>query len=437
MVNSIQEQLLRQGLNEKALWNGHSGEHFYKIKTKALKEFSSIGLPGSGMEEWKYTNLKQFIKNTEYQIEYHGQDFIIKPKHLIDEKYNLLVLVNGKYSKSLSNIKEQRNRMYLGGFEDQWSEYEILFEKYYGRSVNFLANPMYALNTAIAKDGVFMVIPDGVILNNPIHILNINTGQKNASFTQSRNLIIVGKNSQVNIVESYISADQNINFNNNACEIYVDEYAIFNYYKLQDISSKNILVDTTHVSQERSSVCDFYTFSSGGQMIRNDLNISLNDEYCETNMYGLSLAKNNEHIDHHTLIDHLYPNCNSNELYKGIYNDRARGVFNGKVYVRQDAQNTNAFQSNPNLLLSESARIDTKPQLEIYADDVKCSHGASVGQIDDESVFYMRSRGIDVLTARGILTNAFASEVIDSVKLDPLKESLRKKALTFFNLDPA
>ena len=436
MAISIQDKLIDQFLADKAIRNGHANKKFSAIKDQAMQDFSADGIPETKFEEWKYTNLKKYLDQNDFNVDIVNDSLEkIETKYLLSKKYNLLVLVNGIYSDRLSNIKDKRINMYLGCFNKYIHQHSEVIEKYFCHSRNLLKNPMYSLNTAMTKDGLLMVIPDGVILDEPLHILNINTDQGNDIFSQYRNLIIAGKNSQVSVVETYESEDKNKRVQNNATEIFVDEFAIFNYYKLQNINNRDILIDSTFLNQSRSSTTNFYTFSSGGKLIRNDLNISLDDENCEANMYGLTLAKADDHIDHHTLIDHAFPNCISNELYKGVYSDSSRGVFNGKVYVRQDAQNTRAYQSNPNLLLSDDARIDTKPQLEIFADDVKCSHGATVGQLDKDSIFYMRSRGINEQTSKGILTYAFASEMIDAVKLDVVKKEMRSQALSFFKLD--
>jgi Fe-S cluster assembly protein SufD len=286
-----------------------------------------------------------------------------------------------------------------------------------------------ALNTAFAQDGVVIYIPDGKIIEDPIHILNI-TGEAGKNIlAQPRNLIVMGRDTQVKLVESYHSRGTEANFSNVVTEVINGEGSYVELYKIQDENHDSFHVNLTQVEQQKGSNFTTYTVSLGGAITRNDLNAVLDAENVQANLYGLYIIEGTQHVDNHSLIDHAKPNCESRELYKGVLGGKSRGVFNGKVFVRKDAQKTNAYQSNKAMLLSKEAMIDTKPQLEIYADDVKCSHGAAIGQLDEESVFYLRSRGIGEEQAKAVLIRAFANDVFEEIKLEPLHTYLNKLVL--------
>jgi len=237
-------------------------------------------------------------------------------------------------------------------------------------------------------------------------------------------LIMAGKNSQVSIIANYRGSGSQKYFNNAVTEIFIGENSIVDLYKIQNEKDDSYHIEKVQALQKKNSVFNHYNLNFGGAIVRNDINSLLDDENTETHFYGLYLAHGNQHVDNHTFADHAKPNCMSNELYKGILDDNARGVFNGKIMVRKDAQKTNAYQSNKTILLSRTAKIDTKPQLEIFADDVKCSHGTTVGQLDEESEFYIKSRGVPQELAKSMLIRAFANDVIEKIKIEPLKEQL-------------
>ena len=283
---------------------------------------------------------------------------------------------------------------------------------------------MGALNTAFAKDGAFIRVPANTVVNKPIEIVFFTTGAGSEVMTQPRNLIIVGENAQVQIIERHRSLTENAVLTNVVTEMAVAESAIVHYYKVQNDNQAASLIDTTVVNQAGKSNVTVGTFSFGGKLVRNNLSFLLNGEYSETHMDGITIIGEGQHVDHHTLVDHKMPNCYSRELYKGIYDDNAHGVFNGKVIVRQDAQKTNAFQQNNNVLLTDKASVDTKPQLEIFADDVKCSHGCTVGQLDEEALFYLRSRGIPEREAKALLMYAFSADALNYVHIPELKSRL-------------
>jgi Fe-S cluster assembly protein SufD len=289
------------------------------------------------------------------------------------------------------------------------------------------------LSTAYIKDGAFIFVPDGKIIKDAFHILLLTTSGDDKILTQPRNLFVAGKNSQVTIIEHYSSLYEDIYFTNAVTEIYADESAVVDHIKLQEESKKSFHIGRMEVDQERASNFSSHSISFGADLSRNDFNTRFKDEGGESTLNGLFLIEGTQLFDVHTMIDHAKPHCNSHEHYKGILDDKSRGVFNGKVMVRKDAQKTNAFQENNNIILSDDALINTKPQLEIFADDVKCSHGATIGQLDKDSMFYLKSRGISEETARTILIHAFAIDVIQSIKVQPIKDYVEEILSKRFN----
>jgi Fe-S cluster assembly protein SufD len=335
----------------------------------------------------------------------------------------LLVFINGVYSKELSKIPDLYGGVKIGSFAESARKDPALFNEHFAKYAK-LENGFIALNTAFAQDGAFIYIPDNYVLENPVHILNL-LGTRGANIlSQPRNLIIAGKSSRLCMIESYHNIENEINFTNVVTEISAGENSNIEFYKIQDESSHAYHISKTQVEQKKNSKFTSYTVTTGGGLVRNDLNTLLNAEGCEAHFFGIYIGDGKQHIDNHTMIDHAKPRCLSNELYKGVMDDGSRAVFNGKVYVRPDAQKTNAYQSNKNILLSKEAHVDTKPQLEIYADDVRCTHGATVGQLDEESVFYLRSRGISKENAVSVLIRAFANDIFEEIKTEQLKEHL-------------
>ena len=282
-------------------------------------------------------------------------------------------------------------------------------------------------------DGAFVYVPNGKIVENPIHIIFITTASEDKIITQPRNLFVASENSQVTIIEHFVSENDDIHFTNTVTEIVVEDNAVVDHYKLQEESKNAFHIASVEIDQERSSNFTSHSISTGGAITRNDINARFNGDGGECTLNGLFLLEDKQLFDAHTLIDHANPLCNSHEHYKGILDDSSRGVFNGKVLVRQDAQKTNAFQQNNNILLSNNALVNTKPQLEIFADDVKCSHGATIGQIDEDARFYLKSRGIGEEAANAILMHAFASDVIKSMKIKSVRNYLEDILSKRFN----
>jgi Fe-S cluster assembly protein SufD len=411
---------------EKSL-NGEADSVLHRIRKNAIEAFDRMDFPTLKNEDWKYTNISPILENNFISIKDTAGSESFKAKiedHLIkDLNVILLVFINGVYSKELSKIPDLYGGVKIGSFAESARKDPALFNEHFAKYAK-LENGFIALNTAFAQDGAFIYIPDNYVLENPVHILNL-LGTRGANIlSQPRNLIIAGKSSRLCMIESYHNIENEINFTNVVTEISAGENSNIEFYKIQDESSHAYHISKTQVEQKKNSKFTSYTVTTGGGLVRNDLNTLLNAEGCEAHFFGIYIGDGKQHIDNHTMIDHAKPRCLSNELYKGVMDDGSRAVFNGKVYVRPDAQKTNAYQSNKNILLSKEAHVDTKPQLEIYADDVRCTHGATVGQLDEESVFYLRSRGISKENAVSVLIRAFANDIFEEIKTEQLKEHL-------------
>ncbi|MFI5144341.1 MAG: Fe-S cluster assembly protein SufD [Ignavibacteria bacterium] len=406
---------------------GGANTKLQKIRSEAIETFGLLDFPSVKNEEWIYTNISPILKygftpydaNGNFKLTDKISEYSVKGMDEIT-----IVLYNGIFQNNIPVKHSLPAGVILSSFKNAIENNPDILEKHFGKYVK-QENGFISLNTAFADDGVFIYIPDNVVLLKPIHIININGGRKEI-LSQPRNIIISGKNSSATVIESYNSLDNETGFTNVITELFAGEGSNINFYKFQNENDKSFHISRVQAEQKKSSVFTIYTVTTGGSLVRNDVNTLLNDEGCETHLFGLYLTDGSQHVDNHTLIDHAKPHCMSNELYKGVLNHKSHGVFNGKVYVRPDAQKTNAYQSNKNILLTKEASVDTKPQLEIYADDVRCTHGATVGQLDDESVFYFRSRGIPKDEAVKLLINAFANDIFENMENEPLREHIGK-----------
>jgi len=391
------------------------------IRKKAFDSFNRFGIPVKH-EEWKYTRISPLF-NKEYKLQAATTvtekelNAVRLPGH---EQATELVFVNGIFSFPLSAIRS--NQVIVMPLEEAAkSEHKEIISKYLGHSSKYQKDGINALNTALVKDGVFIFTKKGQIVEQPIYIYNITDSRANNVLSQPRSLVYVSENAQVQIVETYATLGLNESFTNQVLEIIVDTDARAEYYKIQNDSAHTNQVSTTHIRQIAKSYTHTVTISLNGGIVRNNLNLVLDAERCEGHLYGLYLQKGQTHVDNHTVVDNVKPNCFSNELYKGIIDDKATGVFNGKIFVQPQAQKTNAYQSNKNILLSDDASVNTKPQLEIFADDVKCSHGCTVGRLNEEGLFYLQSRGIPIKIARSLLLHAFALDVLEHIRPEPIR----------------
>ncbi len=398
----------------------------HQLRTDAIKEFETLGFPTKKQEAWKYTSLNSILKE-DYSVFPKKEDALeyrdIK-KYLIHDIdcYNL-IFVDGIFSSHLSQTTHDKIDVCLMSSALNKPKYKDLIDTYFNKLVTNETgfNP---LNTAFAREGAFIHIHKNLVADKPIQIVNFSTGNESALLVQPRNLIIAEENSQVQIIERHQSLTENPVLTNSVTEIFAAKRAIVDYYKIQNDKSSASIIDNTYVEQKEDSNCSMHTFSFGGKLTRNNLNFYQKGEHCESTLKGITIIEDKQHVDHNTLVHHISPNCESHQDYKGIFADTSVGVFNGKVLVDKEAQKINAFQANNNILLNDKATINAKPQLEIFADDVKCSHGCTIGQLDEESLFYLRSRGIPLKEAKALLMYAFANNVLESVKIPEIKKRI-------------
>lgn len=431
----IKEWYLDEFKKFESTLNGESAEPIHQLRKEAISNFSGLSFPNTKDEEWKYTNIAPLLKyNFKPSISKGNISVEQVNKFLFDQfENNLLVFVNGHFDEKLSRIKDLPKGVIAGSISEAIKQKSPVIEKHFGKYADFKNQIFTALSTAYIKDGAFIFVPDGKVIEDTFHVLFLTNAGDDKILTQPRNLFVAGKNSQVTIIEHYSSLNENVYFTNAVTEIYADDNAIVDHVKLQEESTKAFHIGRMEVDQERASNFSSHTISFGADLSRNDFNTKFNAEGGESMLNGLFLIEGTQLFDVHTMIDHAKPHCNSHEHYKGVLDDKSRGVFNGKVMVRKDAQKTNAFQENNNIILSDDALVNTKPQLEIFADDVKCSHGATIGQLNKDSMFYLKSRGISEETARTILIHAFASDVIQSIKVKPIKDYIEEILSKRFN----
>ncbi|WP_299333239.1 Fe-S cluster assembly protein SufD [uncultured Psychroserpens sp.] len=399
----------------------------HDVRSEAIKSFEDKGFPTKRNEAWKYTSLNTVLKHDysvfpkqENALEYSE----IKKYFIHDIDSYKIVFVNGKYSSHLSQTTHDGIDVCLMSAALTKPKYRLIIENYFNKAAT--KDSLSSLNTAFSQEGAYIHIPKNKVVEKPIQILHFSTGNESALMLQPRNLIVVDENSHVQIIERHQSLTENPVLTNSVTEIFTNKRAIVDYYKIQNDNHKASLIDNTFIKQKRESHASVHTFSFGGQLTRNNLNFYQEGERIDSTLKGVTIIGDKQHVDHNTLVHHIEPNCESHQDYKGIFSDKSTGVFNGKVVVDKIAQKTNAFQANNNILLSDKASINTKPQLEIFADDVKCSHGCTIGQLDESAMFYMRSRGIPEKEAKALLMFAFSNNVLDSVKIPEIKQRITK-----------
>jgi Fe-S cluster assembly protein SufD len=399
----------------------------HDLRTKAIKTFEEKGFPTKKEEAWKYTSLNSLLK-TDYSI-FPKQDYAVEFKDV--KKYFLhdidtykVVFIDGVYSSFLSETTHDKLDVCLMSSALNKSKYKSVIEAYFNKVAK--EDSLTSLNTAFAKEGAYINIPKHKEVEKPIEIINFSTGNETAVLLQPRNLIVVGENAHVQIIERHQSLANNPVLTNSVTEIFAEKRAVVDYYKVQNDGPSASLIDNTYISQEQGSNCKVHTFSFGGNLIRNNLNFYQHGEHCDSTLKGVTILEGHQHVDHNTLVNHIAPHSESHQDYKGIFGESSTGVFNGKIIVEKEAQKTDAFQQNNNILISDKATINAKPQLEIFADDVKCSHGCTIGQFDEDALFYLRSRGIAKKEARALLMYAFANTVLESVKIPELKVRINK-----------
>ncbi len=397
------------------------------LRKSSISRFYELGFPTTKNEEWKYTNVSPITKNN-FRFLTPSDKFSltksdIKPFLICGKDATVLVFENGRFNESLSVINNLPANVLIASLASSL-ENDIV-KQHLGKYASIKTESFIALNSAFIYDGAFIHIPANAILEQPIHFLYVSDARVESTVSYPRNLIVAEKNSQVNIAESYHTISSvNHHFTNSVTEVVVKENAKVEFDKFQNETAEAFHINHTEAYQEKNSTFDISTVTLGGGLVRNNLHIVLDGENCTSHLHGLYLVNGTQLVDNHTLVDHAKPNCYSNELYKGIIDDKGQGVFNGKIFVRKDAQKTNAYQSNKNILLSDDASMNAKPQLEIFADDVKCSHGATTGQLDEDALFYLRSRGIGEENAKALLNIAFSNDVLNHISIETMRDKI-------------
>jgi len=446
-----------------------------QIRKAAISRFSELGFPTTRLEEWKYTSVAS-IANVRFSRAEQARagltSEVLAPATLEEVACAQLVFVNGHYSRELSSFRSLPEGVKAGSLATTLNSDPSSIEPHLARHASYHDHSFVALNTAFMNGGAFVYVPRGKVVEQPIHLLFVSTApfdsaqdrpfdsaqdrpastelsagpstrlrtgfdsaqdrRGTAVVSHPRNLVVLDDGSHAMIVETYIGLGSDVYFTNVVTEIVGGKDAVIDHYKLQRESEAAFHIGTVQAHLDRSSNFSSHSIDLGGALVRNDVNAVLDGEGVECALNGLYIVAGRQHVDNHTRIDHAKPHCSSRELYKGVLDGKSRGVFNGKIYVHKAAQKTDAKQTNKNLLLSQDAAINTKPQLEIYADDVKCTHGSTIGQLDQDAMFYLRSRGIGLAAARSLLTYAFASELVSRIKVEPMRTRLENLLLTRF-----
>jgi Fe-S cluster assembly protein SufD len=405
----------------------YDSEEWRKTRLDAMASFTAGGLPASDNERWRNTDIAHPLS---FDYEMYCEDF---QQNIDVEKIFacevpefdtfLITMVNGWYTYRNSSLRILPNGVIIGSLGRALRDAPELVYAHLGKYANYHDNAFAALNTAFASDGIFIYVPDNTVVSKPIQMVNV-VDHPNNLFLQTRNLVVVGKNSRLELVQCDDSHNHVAGFTNTVTEVFVGENARVDHYKMQNINDHSTVLHSAWFELGRSSGLNTHAISLNGGLIRNETFVALRGEGGDANIYGLYLMDKKQQTDNLVFVDHAAPNCTSSEMFKGILDDYAQAVFNGHILVRRDSQKTAAYQSNRNILLTDKAKVSSQPFLEIYADDVKCSHGATVGQLDAEAMFYMRSRGIGEENARMLLMYAFAAEVIGKIGIESLRERI-------------
>ncbi|MFB6278904.1 MAG: Fe-S cluster assembly protein SufD [Salinibacter sp.] len=396
----------------------------------AIERFAELGIPDNNLEAWKYTNISKIIDRP-YTLPLAPEPPSVDPSDiapfLIDDlDAHRVVLVNGRVDESLSDIGELPPGVVVSSLAQAGADHPNVVEEHYGQYADAEDEALTALNTAFVQDGAFVYVPSGTIVEKPIFFLHVTAGQEDL-FLQPRHLFVVEDGAIARIIETQHSLTDAHTFTNTVGEAFVGERANLEHYLVQDEGPTASQVHTRAGQQKDDSVYTTDTVTFSGEVIRNNATIEADGSFCESNLYGLCIGKDDMHVDNHTRMNHVQPDCNSNELYKHVLNDESTAVFNGKVFVSRGSQRIDAYQQNDTIVLTDEANIYTKPELEIYADDVVCSHGATTGQVNEEGVFYLRSRGLSERRARILMLQAFTDEVLSEFKIDALRDYITDK----------
>lgn len=412
-----------------------------RLRESAMDRFEQVGFPSVKEEDWKYTNVAPIARWDFEPI--IGPGSVYTPLtaaeaarfNCVETEASQVVFVNGLLRQDLSSLAGLPAGVVAidlaAAIVDE--NYREVVREHLARGVDYNAAGFSALNTAMFSSGAFILIPKGVEIETPLHLLFISDSANASPATFPRVLVVAEEHSRATMIESYVSANEGVYFTNAVVEIVLKDGARLEHYKIQRESAAAFHIAATHADLGPGCSYDATTVNFGAQLSRHDIGIKMDHEGAECWVDGLYVVSTGQHTDTHSVIDHEQPHCTSHQLYKGILDGKSRAVFNGKIFVRHGAQKTDAMQTNKNLLLSNEARVDTKPQLEILADDVKCAHGAAVGQIDEDELFYLETRGIHKTLARNLLTYGFAEEVIGKIKVDSIRAQLDEAVLNRLN----
>ncbi len=404
------------------------------LRDDAIRRFQELGFPTTKLEAWKHTDLKESFAK-EYDVVLKADDAVDVQKvfrcNIPHLDTAIMGQLNGEYVSKDVPLMTLGNGIIMGSLAEAMKKYPALIEAHLGKYADSVTDSFTALNTAFSRDGVFIYVPDNVKSPKPVQIINVIHHDENL-FLQSRNLIVLGKNSRLSLVHCDDSYNHQPSFSNVVTEIHLGEHAFMDHYKLQNLNNSSTLISSVYFQLEAAAGLESHYISLNGGLLRNNLRLRFNGPHGNANIYGIYLMDRKQHTDNQVFVDHAFPDCTSGELFKGILDEHSSAVFNGHVLVERNAVRTNAYQSNRNILLTETAKINSKPFLEIYNDDVKCSHGSTTGQLDQDAMYYLRQRGIGEESARMLLMYAYADEVIGKIAIDPLRrrvEDMVKKRL--------
>jgi Fe-S cluster assembly protein SufD len=405
------------------LATGHALPWLRKLRRDAFARFCEVGFPTTHDEDWRFTNVAP-IAQTSFRLARNGGQLLQKQLevHRVAGAACQLVFVNGRFARELSLLNNLSAGVKVSSLAAEISINPGAIEPHLGRYLDIRRDAFCALNTAFAEDGAYVRIRRGTLLEEPIYLLFVSTGGDASSMNHPRNLIVAEEDSQATFVEDYVSLDGGAVFSNTVTELVAGDHTVFSHYMIEREHKQAFNISTLRIQQGRSANVVSHSVLLGGALVRNNVHPVLAGEGGECLINGLFIGNGHQHLDNYMLVEHASPRCGSRQFYNGILDGHAHGVFHGRIIVHKDAQKTDAKQTNRNLLLSDDAQIDTKPQLEIYADDVKCTHGATIGQIEGDALFYLRSRGIDEVSARKLLLFAFASECLDRMKPGPIRK---------------
>lgn len=399
-----------------------------RLREEGAARFEELKFPTTHDEEWKYTSVAPILKVPFRAASAQDKQSVtaesVAPFAFQESRQSQLVFINGVYSPQLSNLLAIPNGIVVCNFSNAPEAHAHVIREHLAAHADYHGEVFTALNTASIGDGAFVYVPQGKMVETPIHLLFISTAPEASTISHPRTLIVAGQDAVAMVIESYVSLADDLCFTNAVTEVVAGAGAVIDHYRLQEESERGFHIGTTEVHQERGSNYSSCAISLGGEIARHNLNVALSGENITSTINGLYVVTDRQHVDNHTTIDHIKPHSASHQLYKGILDGKSRAVFSGKIFVRAGALLTDARQLNKNLLLSHEATVDTKPQLEIFADDVKCAHGATVGQLEDDELFYLASRGLTVERARALLTYGFAEDVISKIRLASARKQL-------------